>query len=334
MKLDAMKDTLASKGTKAFLVIRNDKIVYEWYSQKHGPKKRHYSASLAKAIVGGTSLMLALNDGHISVDDPACKYIPQWQNDKEKSKITIRHLATHSSGIENAEVSGSNLGHMELPGWKGEFWRKDPDPFSISIKKAPVIFSPGTDFQYSNPGMAILAYVVTASLKKAPQSDILTLLQDRIMRPIGVPDEEWSIGYNKTCYTVDGLNLYANWGGGEFTARAAARVGRLMLNKGNWEGRKLVDSEWIEECVKYAGTPIPKRTADNPSPVSGLCWWSNFDGVWPKVPRDAYAGAGAGNQILLVIPSLNIIVVRNGSQIGDTFWGGVEKYLFNPLMDA
>ena len=101
-KLDVMKDTLASRGTKAFFVIRNDKIVYEWYSPEHGTKKRHYSASLAKAIVGGTSLMLALNDGYISVDDPAYKYIPLWQNDEEKSKITVRHLATHSSGIENA----------------------------------------------------------------------------------------------------------------------------------------------------------------------------------------------------------------------------------------
>jgi hypothetical protein len=57
------------------------------------------------------------------------------------------------------------------------------------------------------------------------------------------------------------------------------------------------------------------------------------------VPCDAFAGAGAGNQVLLVVPSLDLIIVRNGSNLydsskGEGFWGGIEKYLFNPVMDA
>ncbi len=335
-KLDSMKDILAEKGTKSFLIIRHDKIVYEWYAKEHSQKKRHYSASLAKALVGGVSLMLALNDGYMAVDDLACKYIPRWKNHPQKSKITIRYLATHSSGIENAEQNG--LPHMQIPGWKGDFWRKDPDPFTIARDKAPVIFQPGSKYDYSNPGMGMLAYAVTASLMDTPHPDILTLLRDRIMKPIGIPDDEWSIGYGKG-YSVDGLNLYANWGGGSFTARAVARVGRLMLQKGSWEGQKLVNPEWIRDCVKYAGTPTPDRSEDDHSPGSGLCWWTNFDGVWENVPRDAFAGAGAGHQILLVIPSLDLIMVRNGSRIGDikwgnTFWGYAEEYLFDKLMDA
>ena len=98
-KLDALRDGLAQRGTKALLVIRNDRIVYEWYSPGHGPNKKHYTASMAKALVGGVSLLIALNDGWMAVDDPACKYVAQWAGDPVKSKITIRHLATHSSGI-------------------------------------------------------------------------------------------------------------------------------------------------------------------------------------------------------------------------------------------
>jgi len=334
-KLDALKDTLAVRGTKTFLVIRHDQIVYEWYASEYSPKTHHYTASLAKALVGGLSLMLALNDGRIDVEEPACKYIPQWKGDSEKAKITIRHLATHSSGIEDAKEDSLGVSQNDLPGWKGEFWRNrsGAEAFIIARDLAPIIFTPGTDYHYSNPGMAMLAYAVTVSLKSAPQSNILTLLRERIMRPIGVLDEDWSIGYGEGG-EVGGLMLYANWGGGNYTARAVASVGRLMLNKGNWDGKQIVNSSWVEKCIRYAGTPIPKRTEDNPEPGSGLCWWTNFDGVWKSVPRDAFAGAGAGNQILLVVPSLDLIVVRNGSQLGDTFWGGLEKYLFNPLMDA
>lgn len=337
-KLDEVRDVLSKKGTKTFLVVRNNKIVYEWYAPDSGPEKRHGTASLAKALVGGVSLMLALDDGRLSADDPACKYIPEWKTDPQKSKITIRHLATHSSGVEDAEQD--NIGHFELPGWKGQFWKRDPDPFSVSRDSAPVIFEPGTQYAYSNPGMALLSYAITASLQGAKQTDVRTLLRNRIMRPIGVKDNEWSIGYGKT-YTVNGLNLVANWGGGEYTARAVARVGRLMMRKGNWQGTQLVEPRWVEEVTKYAEMPLPssERSSGNPAPASGLGWWTNFDGVWAKVPRDAFAGAGAGNQVLLVVPSLNLIIVRNGSDMydrkkGEGFWSGIERYLFNPVMDS
>ncbi len=359
-KLDALRDTLAARGTKTFLVVRHDHIVYEWYAPEYGPNVRHYTASLAKALVGGVSLMLALNDGRLDVDDAAWKYVPPWKDHPQKSRITIRHLATHSSGIEDSATPGK--GHLDQGGWKAAFWRlvwrdwghdsvgdresggeeglaeKHVDSFSIAVHQAPVIFAPGTQYVYSNPGMAALAYAVTASLRGAPQSDIYTLLKQRIMDPIGVPESDWFIGYG--CgYEVDGLKLYANWGGGEYTARAVARVGRLMLHKGNWEGRQLVDPAWAERSVAYAGTPLPERPPGNPQPGSGLGWWTNFDGVWDKVPRDAFAGAGAGNQVLLVVPSLDLIVVRNGELLGDEsqgegFWGGLEKYLFDPLMEA
>jgi len=335
-KLDAARDVLSEKGTKTFLVIRNDKIIYEWYAPGFGPDKKHYTASMAKALVGGVSLMLALNDGLLGADDPACKYIPEWKGHPQKSKINIRHLATHSSGIEDAEQDG--IGHFELPGWKGQFWKQDPDPFTVSRDETPVIFEPGSQYAYSNPGMALLSYAVTASLRGTEHTDIRTLLRQRIMRPIGVKDSDWSIGYGKT-FEVNGLNLVANWGGGGYTARAVARVGRLMLRKGNWQGRQLVDSKWVEEVVKYAGTPLPNRPTGNPSPASGLGWWTNFDGVWSKVPRDAFAGAGAGNQVLLVVPSMDLIIVRNGSNLfdsskGEGFWSGIEQYLFNPVIEA
>jgi CubicO group peptidase (beta-lactamase class C family) len=336
-KLAEMIENLAARGTKAVLVARHDRIACEWYAEDHGPEKKHYTASLAKALVGGMSLLLALNDGRLGVDDRAFEYIPSWKDVPLKKDITIRHLATHSSGIEDAETPGKT--HFEQTGWKLAFWKREPDPFSMAVNQAPVLFTPGERYDYSNPGMAALAYAVTASLESAAETDIFTLLKKRVMDPIGVPEDAWSMGYGTTAYQVDGLKLYANWGGGGYTARAVARVGRLMLRKGDWDGHRLIDSAWVERVTAYAGTPVPDRSDGDPRPASGLGWYSNFDGAWPEVPRDAFAGAGAGNQVLLVVPSLDLVVVRNGSLLIDDhqkrmFWGGVEKYLFNPIMEA
>jgi CubicO group peptidase (beta-lactamase class C family) len=332
-KLDAARTVLAEKNTKNFLVVRDGWIVYEWYAPDSGPDKPHYTASLAKALVGGMSLLVALNDGRLRVDDPAWKYVPAWEHDPQKSKITIRHLATHSSGIEDAEQD--NIPHMDLPGWKGAFWKRTPDPFTPAIHDAPVIFPPGTAYAYSNPGMGALSYAITASLRGARQTDVRALLMERILRPVGVTDSAWSIGYS-TSYEVDGLRLVANWGGGAFTARATACVGLLMLQRGNWSGRQLVAPGWVDRVTAYASTPLPKRNEGNPQPGSGLCWWTNFDRVWPKLPPDSFAGAGAGQQVLLVIPSLGMVVVRNGGAMTgpEQFWGAIEKYVFDPVIDA
>ncbi|MCR4415326.1 MAG: beta-lactamase family protein [Thermoguttaceae bacterium] len=327
-KLDALQRDLSARGTKALLVIRNDKIVFEWYAPGHGPTKTHYTASLAKAIVGGVSLAVALTDGRIALDDPAAKYVPAWQADPRKSKITIRHLGSHTSGIEDAEAGG--LPHERLAGWKGDFWKRLPppnDPFTIARDRAPVLFEPGERHQYSNPGIAMLSWCVTAALGDAPHRDIRTLLRERVMRPMGVPDNQWSVGYGDTM-TVDGLPLVASWGGGAYSARAVAAVGRLMLREGDWDGKRLLAREAVRQVVSDAGTPGH----------GGMGWWSNREGQYARVPKDAFWGAGAGHQILLVIPSLNLIAVRNGVALAGTtdqdYHQALGRLLFDPLVDA
>jgi CubicO group peptidase (beta-lactamase class C family) len=332
-QLNALKESLAGKQTNALLILKGGRVVLEWYAGGRTAAMKHSMASTTKALVGGTSLMLAMADGRIRANDLASKYIPAWREDPERSRITIRHLATHTSGIEDSSVPG--IAHPNEPGWKGRFWKREPDPFTISLRDAPLLFEPGKGYQYSNPGMAALAYAVTASLRGAPQSNILSLLRDRVMRPLGVPDEQWSIGYGKPS-EVDGLELYANWGGASYAPRTTARVIEWMMNGGEWDGRKLVAKRWVEQALKYAGLKLPDRSTDAFVPASGLCWYTNFDGVWPAVPRDAFAAAGAGHQIALAIPSLQLIIVRNGNALPPPdqrrFWTPVYREIFEPLM--
>src|ERR1051326_8738128 len=73
-KLKAMTDALAKRQTSGLLVIRNDKIVWEWYASGWAIKKPHGTASMAKAIVGGVSTVVALTDERLALDDKAAKY--------------------------------------------------------------------------------------------------------------------------------------------------------------------------------------------------------------------------------------------------------------------
>jgi CubicO group peptidase (beta-lactamase class C family) len=333
-KLDALKDELARRKTRALVIVRNDKIVYEWYATGHGRDKKHGAASLSKPTVAGLALALLLSGHKLKLDTPVAELVPAWNGDPRKRKITLRHLGSHTSGLDDAEQD--RLPHGKLSGWRGDFWKAlDPpnDPFTIARDKTPVVFEPGARLQYSNPGIAMLGYAVTAALKDSLQKDIRTLLRDRVMRPIGVPDGEWSVGYGKT-FKVDGLPLVAGWGGGSFSAGALARIGRLLLREGDWDGKQILSKEAVRQLTGDAGLPGH----------CGIGFWTNADGRYPKLPRDTCYGAGAGDQLLILVPSLNLIVVRNGETLApepknpkdvfEAFHDQRLKILFEPILDA
>ena len=188
-RLESAWAELKDRRTTALLVIRNDRIVFERYAAGFDRHKPHYTASMAKALVGGMGLMLAMDDGRISPDDLASRYVARWRDDPMRQAITIRHLATHTSGIEDAEEN--DLPHDRLTGWKGDFWKRlDPprDPYTLAASVAPVLDKPGTKERYSNPGMAMLGYCLASCLKGAADADLRSLLKHRIMEPLGVPD--------------------------------------------------------------------------------------------------------------------------------------------------
>lgn len=337
-KLDVVKDRVAARKTKSLLVVRNDRIVYEWYAKGHAANLKHFTASLIKAILAGLSFGLAFDDGLVKLDDRAAQHIAEWRSDAKKQQITLRQLGSHTSGLDDANIEG--VPHDKLPNWMGDFWKRlDPpnDPFTIARDRTPVVFTPGERLHYSNPGIAMLSYAVTAALKDGPQRDIRTLMRERVMRPIGVADHDWSVGYGQT-FPVNGLPLVPSWGGGNYTARALARLGRLMLREGDWDGRRVLSKAAVRAVTGNAGLPGD----------CGIGWWTNAAGRYAKLPKDAFWGAGAGDQVVLVIPSLDLIVVRNGdaleppAKVADgkerdvfaLYHDPRTKILFEPIVDA
>jgi CubicO group peptidase (beta-lactamase class C family) len=211
------------------------------------------------------------------------------------------------------------------------FWKNlapPNDPFTLARDVAPVRERPGSLARYSNTGIAMLAWCVTASLRGASEADLRTLLAVRVFGPLGVPDAEWDVGYGGTV-VVDGLPLVPSWGGAAFSADAAARVGRLLLHEGDWNGRRVLSRESAQALVTHAGHP------NN----AGLGWFVNLDGDgakhWASAPAEAFWGAGAGHQFLFVAPREKLIVVRYGDVLDrGPFDDALERYIVAPLMDA
>ncbi|UCF19743.1 MAG: serine hydrolase [Gemmatimonadota bacterium] len=330
-RLQALSADLATRGTEAFLVVKNDKLIHEWYAPLHGSWRLEGTASLAKSLIAGMALMVALSDGLVELDDPAWRYIPMWADDSLKRQVTLRHLATHSSGMLHGREGRSS-------GWSKSFWSRDADLYDQVLSAVPFAFEPGRDFLYSGPAFAALDYALTAALKDGPQRDIESLLRERIMEPLGIPGSAWMISYGKS-FEADGMTIYASWSGARYTARAVARLGQLMLHQGRWGDRQLVDSVWVGRTTTYSGTPLPDPGANPKHPAPAAGWWSNALGTWPYLPGDAFAGAGSGGQVLLVVPSLDLVAVRFGDALGDEtvetdLWKSLDLHLLAPLARA
>jgi hypothetical protein len=222
------------------------------------------------------------------------------------------------------------VSHRQLTGWKGEFWKfaaPPRDPFTISRDLTPLVAEPGVQAVYSNPGIAMLGYCVTASLRGGPYPDIAAMLRERVTRKIGIPDAEWSVGYSGPV-RIDGLALIGTWGGATISPNATARIGRLMLRKGDWDETQVLPAAIVSAATRHAGLPNH----------SGLGWWVNrrADGsrVLARAPDDAFWGLGAGGQFLLVVPSLDLIVVRNGNLPAGESLRHMERLVVNPVLDA
>ena len=321
-------DELFRRGSEVYLVVYNDTVVYERYLPEWNRYRPHGTASAAKGIMGGLSLMLAIHDGLIDLDDFAHKYIPQWRNDPLKSKITIRQLGAHTSGLDDSTESGTN--QNTLPGWKGDFWRQERNPFMISRDETPVLFVPGTDVKYSNPGIGMLNYAVTAAIKDTEHKDIRTYLWERLISAMEIPQAEWSVGYGRT-FETDGLPCVATWGGGSVSARAMAAVGRLLANKGEWNGKQLIDAKAVETVLKHSGTP---------STCSGG-FWLNADRMrrktWDDLSWDTAMASGARDQVMIFSPSRKLVIVRFGYaniEQGRYAENVINKYIGKPLMKA
>ena len=150
--------------------------------------------------------------------------------------------------------------------------------------------------------MSAPEYIFEASSKPS----LPVVLKDRIMDPVGTRDPwEWH-GYRNSWVDLNGQRMQSvsgggHWGGGLWiSARDHARVGLLMLNRGMWQGQRLLSESWVKHC----------HTPCDLNPGYGRLWWLNTNrAMIPAASPLSYVGLGVGGNILWIEPDQNLVVV-------------------------
>jgi len=267
--------------------------------------------------------------------------IPQiWEQaitDQRKTRIKVKHVISMTSGHETREPWLAPSTRSHYPGYAGPFqmyeycfgwWSFDGIPAHHTLK-----FEPGSDFNYSNYGLEQMAL----AMRNVSGEQVGPYLFDRVLRHIGMPagirdhgyrdmpyadnrelnfsDEPgWGVGGGEGCdaYGADKSDSpigYNSIVGSTFrcTARDFARLGYLWLNRGRWGSRQLVPESWL----RTATSRYIRDDGTTPSKY-GYTFWIQDD--LENVPKDLFMSRGHNLNHSYVIPSLDLVVVRQGNQ--------------------
>jgi len=265
---------LKNHGSKTGMLVRHGRIVGEWYFDDARPESRYLVYSTTKSF-SSTAVGLAIADGKFKLDAKISDVLRDEKLD-ERREIMIRLLLSMTSGVFNNPEIG-----------------KRDDLFHYALFEAPLKHMPGTLWDYNNTGLAILSPV----FRTGTGQEIDAFMNERVFKPIGIIESDWKWEHRgPSALPYSGL---------EITARALARYGLLCLNRGRWQDRYVLPPNWISAATR------PSQTHNK---SYGYLWWNNSDGKWPGVPTDAFASLGKFNNDMLIVPSLDLIVLR---QVGD-----------------
>ncbi len=282
--------------TVSFLVVQHKKVIFEQYWNNYSPLTPSNSFSMAKSVV---SLLVgcAIKDGYIkNVDQPVHDFLPEWTSNEGKT-LTIKDLLTMSAGVDWNE-SSTTLFAKNTQAYYGK------DLWNLTLTEK-LVEKPGVWFHYQSGVTQILGFI----LKKATGKNVADYASEKLWTPIHAEEDAlWSLDKK------DGMEkAYCCFNS---NARDFARLGQLILNKGDWEGIQVVDSNYIREAttpatwLKFTRKLRPgEKTFREPIPCSFYgyhIWIANYHGLKVEYMR------GILGQYILVIPELDAVIVRLG----------------------
>lgn len=296
-KIDSLYAFLDANNTKAFILLKDGKIVLEKYFGTHTQNSLWQWASAGKTI---TSFMvgIAQQENFLSIDDTVSNYLGTGWTDctpLQEEKITIRHQLSMTSGLDDGVA----------------------DPYctldSCLIYKADA----GTRWAYHNAPYTLLDGVIA----NATGQTLNSYTTQKLKTPTGMTGTFVPVGYNNVFYS---------------NARSMARFGLLILNNGNWDGNQIMTdtayfnqmtttSQTLNKSYGYLWWLNGKQSFMSPS--SQIVFPGS---IIPNAPSDMISAMGKGGQFLNVIPSQNMVWIRMGNEpanslvpflLNDDIWG-------------
>lgn len=283
---------LDSSYTQGFLVIQNDTIVYENYWLGQAKDIEHISWSMAKSYISAL-FGIAMEEGFIeSVHQKVDDYLPELKGSGYEG-VTIKDVLQMSSGVRFDETYSDPNSDINRY-WESFLLGGSQDAFAATlVNERPA----GTLNHYVSINTHVLGMIIV----KATGRSLTDYLQEKIWEPLGC---EYS-----AYWLVDGEGMEMALGGFNACLRDYAKLGRLFLNKGNWNGQQIVPLAWFEvstNAIEEHLLPDSKNSTDYGLGY-GYQWWL-LDG-----DAEEFMAIGVFNQYIYMNPSTGTVITKNSA---------------------
>lgn len=272
------RDFSPTAELNSVMVLKGGEILEEYYSNCCGPDFRNICWSATKTFTS-TAVGLAVDDGLLNLDsrvvdilDPSM--LPETVSDTLAS-LTVYNLLRMSSGLRSEPSNSSYFNDTNS---------------TRSILEKGFQFSPGERFNYNSFNTHLLSIMVSRVTGK----NISEYLKERIFNPLGITDYYW----DRTAegYDIGGFGLYIN-------TESLAKMGQLYLQKGEWEGKQLISSEWIAQAM----SPQIYQKGEPDMESDGGCGYGYQ--MWCNTRGGAARFDGAYGQWVMVCPEKDAVIV-------------------------
>lgn len=287
---DAFTRAETMDNLMSLIVWKKDRIVREKFFNSGSPDSSHDVRSVTKSVIA-TLIGIAIDQRLIASESQAIGDFlePLVQElDSGKAQITIGNLLSMTSGLEGDELSNPS---------EYNNWALAPDQLTYTLSK-PLIHAPGQVFNY-NSGVAHLSSVI---ISQATSMTTQQFAKEFLFEPLGINDPTWE---------QDNRGIVNGGAGLEITPYDMLKLGRLYLQKGEFNGNRIVSESWIEKTVT---AKIAAGDATPFGPDYGYYWW-----IGHFRSHNYYFANGWGGQFIVIVPDMELIIVATNR------WSGVSS---------
>ena len=279
-------------AVQGFMLLRHGNVAAEGWWKPYGPQSAHSLYSLSKSFTS-TAIGLAVDEGRLTVDDPVLKFFPDDAPSKPGRNLKamrVRHLLS------------MNTGHKEDT--TRSVFRGEDDNWPRAFLSLPVQYQPGKWFVYNTAA----TYMLSAIITKLTGESLLDYLRPRLFDPLGIENPRWETDPRGVNIGGSGLHI---------KTEEIARFGQMYLQKGMWQGKRIVPEEWIAEATK--------ATSDNSNTQTNPDWTVGYGYQFWRCQHNAYRGDGAFGQFCIVIPEQDAVLtmisgVQDMQAVLDKVW--------------
>ena len=276
-----------SMDIHSVMLVKDGQVIYSHWQSQGIDSVPHVLHSVSKTFTA-TAVGLAISEGKMSLTDKIVSFFPD-KLPKEQSEnlkaMTVRDLLTMSCG-HDVEPSFRNA-------------KPDQDWVEVFLAH-PVVHKPGTFYLYNSLG----TYVLSAIVQQVTGEKVVDYLNTRLFEPLHIDKPKWE-------ESPQGINT-GGWGLWLKT-EDLAKMGQLLLQKGEWNGRQLIPAEWVAEMSKKQVESINPGTRMEEAEGKGMTketsdWMQGYGYQMWRCRPGCFRADGARGQYIIVIPERNAVI--------------------------